>query len=354
MHDVIIVGAGVAGLVCGRQLLRAGLDVLLVEKSAGLGGRMSTRRIAYKSGDPAIAVDHGAQYLTADTDGFHRLIRELITADILVEWTRSIHSLDRTGLHRGSVDNQHPRYSAPLGMTAFAKYLAGSLKIELNTQITQIKSENESWQVMAKDGKHFQSRSLVMAIPAPQTLALMGDSLKHSPLLGLLRSALYHPCLTVIAGFDPRLSLPEWKGITCKEDPILAWVGLDSSKRPSPQIPVIVFQATPSFSEKVVSGETSDLQKAGLEVLKHASQRLNPWMETPQWMQVHRWRYAFPVETVGLASLATRMPNHTPLVCAGDWCAGGKVEGAWSSGLDAADQLLSLLGISILPSRVVR
>jgi predicted NAD/FAD-dependent oxidoreductase len=353
MHDVIIVGAGVAGLVCGRQLLRAGLDVLLVEKSAGLGGRMSTRRIAYKSGDPPIAVDHGAQYITADTDAFHRLIRELVVADVLVEWTRSIHHLDPTGLHPGSVDHQHPRYSSPLGMTAFAKYLAGSLKIEINTQVTHIKTENHYWQVIAKDGKQFQARSLVMAIPAPQVLGVMGEILKQSPLLGLLKSALYYPCLTVIAGFDPRISLPAWKGITCKQDPILAWVGLDSSKRPSPQIPVIVFQATASFSEKITSGETADLQKAGLEVLKHASQRLDRWMENPQWMQVHRWRYALPMETVGLASLATRMPNRAPLVCAGDWCAGGKVEGAWSSGLDAAEQLLSLLGISTLPSRVV-
>jgi phytoene dehydrogenase-like protein len=37
---IIIIGAGVAGLVCGRTLLRAGHDVVLLEASDGVGGRV--------------------------------------------------------------------------------------------------------------------------------------------------------------------------------------------------------------------------------------------------------------------------------------------------------------------------
>lgn len=37
---IIIVGAGVAGLVCGRTLLRAGHEVVLLEASDGVGGRV--------------------------------------------------------------------------------------------------------------------------------------------------------------------------------------------------------------------------------------------------------------------------------------------------------------------------
>ena len=42
MHDVVIVGAGVAGLVCARDLVSAGVPCTVVEASDGVGGRVRT------------------------------------------------------------------------------------------------------------------------------------------------------------------------------------------------------------------------------------------------------------------------------------------------------------------------
>lgn len=44
-HDVVIVGAGLAGLAAARQLSIHGLDVLVLEASDGVGGRVRTDRI---------------------------------------------------------------------------------------------------------------------------------------------------------------------------------------------------------------------------------------------------------------------------------------------------------------------
>jgi phytoene dehydrogenase-like protein len=41
-HDVIVVGAGLAGLACARTLVASGLDVAVIEASDGVGGRVRT------------------------------------------------------------------------------------------------------------------------------------------------------------------------------------------------------------------------------------------------------------------------------------------------------------------------
>ena len=43
--DVIVVGAGVAGLACARRLVRAGLGVVVLEESDGVGGRVRTDEV---------------------------------------------------------------------------------------------------------------------------------------------------------------------------------------------------------------------------------------------------------------------------------------------------------------------
>ena len=44
-HEVVVVGAGLAGLVCARELVRAGRDVVVLESSDGVGGRIRTDRV---------------------------------------------------------------------------------------------------------------------------------------------------------------------------------------------------------------------------------------------------------------------------------------------------------------------
>ncbi|MFW5789075.1 MAG: FAD-dependent oxidoreductase [Spirochaetota bacterium] len=42
--DVPVVGAGIAGLTAARRLVDASLDVTVLDKGRGVGGRMATRR----------------------------------------------------------------------------------------------------------------------------------------------------------------------------------------------------------------------------------------------------------------------------------------------------------------------
>jgi len=56
-HDVLVVGAGLAGLNAARLLHEAGLDVLVLEREPQVGGRVRTDTV------DGFTLDHGFQLL---------------------------------------------------------------------------------------------------------------------------------------------------------------------------------------------------------------------------------------------------------------------------------------------------
>ncbi len=69
MHtDVVVVGAGLAGLTCARELERAGYDVVVLEKSDAVGGRVRTDVV------DGFRCDRGFQLLNPAYPAVRRLI----------------------------------------------------------------------------------------------------------------------------------------------------------------------------------------------------------------------------------------------------------------------------------------
>ncbi len=66
--DVLILGAGLAGLQCARDLVDAGLDVMVCEAQDGVGGRIRTDRV------DGFLVDRGFQLLNPAYPAVRRLI----------------------------------------------------------------------------------------------------------------------------------------------------------------------------------------------------------------------------------------------------------------------------------------
>ena len=73
MKRIAIIGAGLAGLTCGKALQQAGHDVVIFEKSRGIGGRLATRRA-----EP-FYFDHGVAAFTASDDAFQGFVNQLLT-----------------------------------------------------------------------------------------------------------------------------------------------------------------------------------------------------------------------------------------------------------------------------------
>ncbi|MGF1673020.1 MAG: NAD(P)/FAD-dependent oxidoreductase [Rivularia sp. (in: cyanobacteria)] len=344
MTNVAVIGAGMAGLVCAQQLTKAGYSVRVIDKSRGVGGRVATRRLFETK------ADHGACYLKPKGEVLQGLVNLLIEKGELEVWTKTVHEIEANS---SSIISKIPSslpYIAPFGMNAIAKFLTQGLEIIHNQRVNSItfNSQNQ-WFLTSETNEEFTASSVVIAIPAPQAVMLLEalTELLNNSFLEKLRSVEFDSTLTVMAGYPDSLpQLPEWKAITFKDNSILGWIGLDSSKRKNPAQPHFVIHSSADFAQHYF--ESADLQQVGQQILENAASTLNlQWLKNPQWMQVHRWRYAFPKTPIKQSYLAAE--TALPLVCCGDWCGGNLIESAMLSGIAAAEYINSKLEERELP-----
>ena len=78
--EIIIIGAGMAGLMAGRVFTAAGKNVLILDKGRRIGGRMSSRR------DAGLLFNHGAQFVTAHSPIFKDMCTEAAAKGIVGLW----------------------------------------------------------------------------------------------------------------------------------------------------------------------------------------------------------------------------------------------------------------------------
>jgi predicted NAD/FAD-dependent oxidoreductase len=342
MTDIAVIGAGIAGIVCAQQLSQAGYSVKVIDKSRGIGGRVATRRLF------DIKADHGACYLKAKGEVLQHLIKLLCEKGDLEVWTDTLHVQDNSSSVVANSRSSLP-YTAPEGMNMIAKFLAQGLEINRGERVNSItlNSQNQ-WHLTSETKEEFTASSVVVAIPAPQAVMLLEslpENLLNNNFFGKLRSVEYYPAITVMAGYADSLQQPQWKAITFKDNSVLGWIGLDSSKRKNPAQPHFVIHSSADFAAKYFE---SELQEVGKQILKNAASQVNlSWLNNPKWMQVHRWRYAFPKTPLAQACLPADISS--PLVCCGDWCGGDLIESAMHSGIAAAEYINSKLQQRELP-----
>mgnify|MGYP002777070560 CR=1 FL=1 len=351
--DVAVIGAGVAGLTCSQILQQAGYQVLVLEKSRGVGGRLATRR-AHET-----RIDHGTCYLSPKDELFKAFIAHLLERDIVQCWTDQIFAVASDGSFR-TVGERSPRYVAADGMSAIAKALTPGLTIHFNQRVVRLELASRGvWQLIVEvpdeTGRSTQSRleakAILITTPAPQAVDLLAP-LESRPIapsvLTSLRTVEFSPCITVMAGYENvelgAHPLAQMKAIA-PVHPAISWIGLDSSKRRAPTIPAIVVQSTASFAQ--THPDTPALEAVGQTLLDFAAALTEAWLAAPTWKQVHRWRYA--IATHPLPSKYLIANTEVPLLCAGDWCGGNRVESAFLSGLEAADGLNQLMQQRELP-----
>ncbi len=177
--NVIIVGAGMAGLSAGYELTHAGHDVTILEARNRVGGRVHTHRDDFSDGHFAeagaarIPPDHDmtlgyADYFGLTVDPFYPQTglfvdltedtRTLIQTDDFLDgrpWPTSVQHKDYVKI-RGGTD---------LLPTAFAEYLAD--QIQLMTPVESITQNSGGVVVRVSNGTEFTGDRVLCTVPLP-------------------------------------------------------------------------------------------------------------------------------------------------------------------------------------------
>ncbi len=329
--DVLIVGAGMTGLTAGRALAARGARVILLDRRSSLGGRLGTRIVG-----PGRA-DHGAQFLTAESPPFRRMVREWQREGILEEWC--------TGWSEGSVipgrTQALVRWSAPGGMSAFGEQLARRLDARTGCRVTRIATTDDGlWEIRDAHDVTYRARVLVLTPPVPESLELLdlADIRLPDADARALRRVTYTRCVVGVFWYDGDVDIPE-PGLVEGRDEDIAFIADNRRKGVSPEALLITVQAGAELSEKL-------FETARAAALDRLEQALAPYRSRDAVLrerQIKRWRYAIPRMHHPERALRFVPGRRPPLVLAGDGFGGSRVEGAVLSGLHAAELAIDAL-----------
>ena len=161
VHDIIIIGGGLSGSYLAFKLKEKFQDILIIEKSKVLGGRLCTKPVG--SG----MADYGCQYINPKSE-------ELISLVSLLE--------KKSLLKKIKISSKKHVYISPYGMNKIPQYLSLGVPSIINSYVHKIIRKADIWEVQVGSFSYF-SRRIVLTMPIKQVSSLLGKSFLNNYIL---------------------------------------------------------------------------------------------------------------------------------------------------------------------------
>jgi renalase len=323
---IAVIGAGIAGLACARELARSDARVTVFESSRSLGGRLGT----YRRG--SYAFDHGAQYVTARSRSFANYLGIAERAGAAARWKPDLLEDDRSWS-----EPIEEWYVGVPGMSAFIRPLARSVDLQAGITVHELLQSQRGWELQTDAGRidHIFD-AIAVAVPAPQALKLLGA---HGRTFRHLTEVEIAPCWTAMMAFDCTIDA----GANARRwtHGALSWASCDSNK-PHRQagMQTWVVHASSEWSREHLQADARDAAEA---LFGEFAAAIETSLPDPVYLHAHRWRHARVERPLGLPCL---VDEEMAAGACGDWCIAPRVEAAYESGRTLAYSLLSIVGLS--------
>ena len=246
---VVVVGAGIAGVACARELAAAGIPVEVRERAYVPGGRMASKRF---DGRPA---DIGAAYFTVSDPDFAEQVDRWREAGLVREWTDTFVAYGPDGRHEVSGPM---RWAAPRGLRSLVADLATGLRVATSRLVFAVEPGP------SVDGA--PANAVVLAMPGPQAAWLLDPALVEAT--AVAQRQVWLPALAGVLRY-PRRSWADFAGAFVNEHPLLTLVCDDGARRGDGE-PVLVAHTTAGFAGPHLAQPTAaaaDIENAVRELL---------------------------------------------------------------------------------------
>lgn len=314
---IAVVGAGLAGIAAARTAAAAGHQVVVFEKSRGIGGRVASRRVE------GTVVDHGSPAIWVEPGS--ALAADLATAEV-------------PGLHRVPEG-----IAAAAGASAPLKALAADLDIRRAVRLRALRPTAAGYELADEQGNsHGTADAVVVSAPGPQAADLLAESGEAPERVAAVRALPYLPAVMVLAGV--RCPVPEGPTDPAEDGPVALVRGETGKGRPPVEgVHALVARLTDQHAAALLDASDEDVLGVALPAL---ARLLGDEAADPAWVQVKRWRFAVPVGTLAPAVAA---PAGNRIVLAGETVAGAGFGGrdhsaVYASGVAAARTAVAAAG----------
>ena len=289
---VAVIGAGISGLSCARELVLRGYQPVVFEASDQVGGRCGSRWTRLGWFDDSAQVINGTTKLAAYAPAQPGRLAALHA------WTAASPPVDtdRCGKLAPPEKEEDDAAELPLlqslgmvgvpSMSALANTIAQPLDVRLHTPIVRAHRRNTSWVLEGAAGEIDEDfQAMVVAIPAPLAMPLIASS---TYLTETLQSVRYRNRWVLLLGAERSIHLPSYREFD--GGPIERIAALHSKPgqtAPLPQRWFIEASERWSLEHAQDDAETvADLLLANFQA--HARQSV-----TPHFLLAHNWQHAF-------------------------------------------------------------
>lgn len=167
-HDIIIIGAGASGLMCGYYLGKRGLDAVILDKNESAGKKLRATgngRCNFTNRNMSIECYYG------NLDFAEKVLDQ-------VDDSKVIQMFEEIGiLHR-----ERDGYCYPYGGQAAAVVellvqgcLEQGVEFRFDTKVTRIVHKDSGYQIYCRNGREYRCRKLVMATGGKACQSLGGE-----------------------------------------------------------------------------------------------------------------------------------------------------------------------------------
>jgi renalase len=318
LKNVALIGSGMAGASCARELVQHGFSPNVYDKSHGLGGRIASRQI-----DGSGQFDHGTQFLTARSLEFKSVIKEFLDQGNLQLWEPIL---------ANSHNRKHqPWFVGKPKMNAFFRQFLAGAHLRLSEEVNSIRRQEDRWLVTSNMKPKGDLYDIVICtLPAPQARVILKTEREIVEKISGVKMA---PCVALLLTFEEKLSLDfdVWRS----EEQDISWVARNNSKpaRGTSHENWVV-HGSAFWSEKNLELSEEEITRV---LIKKLSTIFGIELPGVIYSAVHYWRYSKTVVPLGRAFV---VGQNNSIYVGGDWCLGDRVENAFESGRSIAKHMI--------------